>query len=134
MSDESILVLTTRVDHAARLGKAIAARGVSAGTITGRTAKARRKTVLAGLKSGELKCVVATNLADEGLDVPRLSRIVLAFPMRAETATVQRVGRLMRKHEGKRPRLYDIVDGRVSTLVRRWQARARAYRELGLMD
>lgn len=132
--EESILVLTNRVDHVAKLGKLIAAQGVRVGTITGRTAKGRRKEVLAQLKSGELDCAVATKLADEGLDVPRLSRILLAFPLRAEGATVQRVGRLMRQHKGKRPRLYDIVDARVPTLVRRWQARARAYRKLGLMD
>jgi superfamily II DNA or RNA helicase len=72
--------------------------------------------------------LVATSLADEGLDLPRLSRVFLAFPSRAKGRTVQRLGRLMRPHpEKRRPLLVDFVDSRVPLLRRQHNERRRLY-------
>ena len=74
--------------------------------------------------------VCATSLADEGLDVSRLERLVLATPARAEGRTIQRLGRLMRPHPGKRtPVLYDLVDN-IPLARRQFAARKRAYRKV----
>ena len=68
--------------------------------------------------------------ADEGLDIARLERLVLATPARAEGRTVQRLGRLMRPHPGKRePVLYDLVDADDRS-QRQFRARVRAYRRV----
>jgi superfamily II DNA or RNA helicase len=61
-----------------------------------------------------------------------LSRIILAFPERAKGKTVQRVGRISRKWEGKDPVIFDVIDPRVETLVRRAGERRRAYRSIGM--
>jgi superfamily II DNA or RNA helicase len=78
--------------------------------------------------------VVATSLADEGLDLPRLSRVFLVYPGRARGRTVQRLGRLMRPHPGKQDAvLFDFVDRRVPLLRRHHHERRRLYAEvLGL--
>jgi len=54
-----------------------------------------RKEILERFRGGELPVVVASTLADEGLDVPRMDRVILAFPSRARGRTAQRLGRLM---------------------------------------
>ena len=74
--------------------------------------------------------VCATTLADEGLDVSRLERLILATPARAEGRTIQRLGRLMRPHPGKAtPILFDLIDD--ALMARRQQsARRRAYKKV----
>jgi superfamily II DNA or RNA helicase len=75
--------------------------------------------------------LVASTLADEGLDIPRLERIVLAYPGRTRGRTTQRLGRLMRPHPGKsQPVLFDIVDANVPVLFRQFRERRRLYAEL----
>jgi superfamily II DNA or RNA helicase len=56
---------------------------VSAAVLTGEVKRERRKVLLDEARAGELSVLVATSLADEGLDLPRLSRVFLAYPGRA---------------------------------------------------
>ena len=77
--------------------------------------------------------VVASTLADEGLDVPRMDRVILAFPGRTKGRTAQRLGRLMRPHPDKRGAvLFDIVDAAVAPLLRQFRERNRLYKRLAV--
>jgi superfamily II DNA or RNA helicase len=126
----SVLVLSGRVDHCQRLAKLITAAGTEAAALTSKVAKHKRSGILDRFRDGSLKVVCATSLADEGLDVSRLERLVLATPARAEGRTIQRLGRLMRPHPGKRtPVLYDLVDD-IPLARRQFAARKRAYRKV----
>jgi superfamily II DNA or RNA helicase len=126
----SVLVLSGRVDHCQRLAKLLTAAGTEAVSLTSKVAKHKRSTILDRFRDGSLKVVCATSLADEGLDVSRLERLVLATPARAEGRTIQRLGRLMRPHPGKRtPVLYDLVDD-IPLARRQFSARQRAYRKV----
>jgi superfamily II DNA or RNA helicase len=129
---ETVLLLSNRKDHCRRLGKLLTAMGVDARVVVGTTKKSERSGALDDLRSGAAPLVIATSLADEGLNIERLSRIILAFPERAHGKTVQRVGRLTRKWGGKDPVLFDIVDRNVETLARRAAERRRAYRSIGM--
>jgi len=124
----SVLVLTGRVDHAHALATAALRMGVRAASLTGETAKKVRSAVLERFKRGALDVLCATTIADEGLDVTRLSRLILATPARAEGRTMQRLGRLMRPHEGKgQPVLFDLVDDH-PIAARHHHDRLRTYR------
>lgn len=126
----SVLVLSGRVDHCQRLAKLLTSTGTQAVALTSRVAKGKRSAILDRFRDGTLKVVCATSLADEGLDVSRLERLVLATPARAEGRTIQRLGRLMRPHPGKRtPVLYDLVDN-IPLARRQFAARRRAYRKV----
>ncbi len=126
----SVLVLSGRVDHCQRLAKLITAAGTEAVALTSKVAKHKRTGILDRFRDGSLKVVCATSLADEGLDISRLERLVLATPARAEGRTIQRLGRLMRPHPGKRtPVLYDLVDD-IPLARRQFAARKRAYRKV----
>ena len=131
---ETVLVLSNRKPHCKKLGKMLAAWGLEVRVVDGETKRVDRKASIQALRDGRVSVVVATSLADEGLNVPRLSKIVLAFPDRAFGRTVQRAGRLTRKWEGKDPVLYDVVDGRVGVLASRAADRRRAYASIGMEE
>jgi superfamily II DNA or RNA helicase len=125
------LVLSGRVEHCRALVRRIHAAGIEAAELTGRVSKERRTELLGRARRGELAVLVATSLADEGLDLPRLSRVFLAYPSRARGRTVQRLGRLMRPHPDKgRPELVDFVDRKVPILRRQHLDRRRLYAEV----
>lgn len=128
------LVLSGRIDHCEALAHAVEAAGVSVAVLTGSVKRGARRDALERARAGKLSVVIATSLADEGLDLPRLSRVFLAFPGRARGRTMQRLGRLMRPHPEKRDAaLFDFVDSRVPLLRRHHQERRRLYAEvLGL--
>lgn len=96
------------------------AEGVSSGA-AGRDAK------IASLRRGTIDVLVATQLADEGLDVPALDCVVMGNPGRDKGRAQQRSGRACRP-EGLPPIIYDVVDDSPE-FEAQWAARARAYRE-----
>jgi superfamily II DNA or RNA helicase len=125
------LVLSGRVDHCEGLVRRLRRADVSAALLTGRVPKDRRKELLDDARAGRLGVLVATSLADEGLDLPRLSRVFLVYPGRARGRTMQRLGRLMRPHPEKGTAvLFDFVDRRVPILRRHHVERRRLYREV----
>lgn len=126
-SGHSVLVLSRRIEHLERIAEAmeepveiLAAKKVS---------KKRRKEILAAFVSGELKCILATQLADEALDVQRLSRVLLTHPGKHEGRIIQQIGRAIRMHPEKKDAvIYDFVDWRVGVLRRQWNSRRRTYK------
>lgn len=127
-----LVLCGTRV-QARELADYIAARGdIDARYATSTIGKKRRAAAIDDLRSGELPVLVATSLADEGLNIERLSRLYLATPQRAKGRTMQRLGRLLRKWPGKEPRLVDFVDSENETLARRAQDRRRVWKSAGL--
>lgn len=126
----SVLVLSGLRDHCDALATQL---GPRAEALTSRVHKKNRPAILERFRDRSLKVVFATSLADEGLDVTCLERLVLATPARAEGRTIQRMGRLMRPREDKvAPKLYDLVD-EYSQAYRQFEARKKAYAKvLGL--
>ncbi|MHC4391546.1 MAG: DEAD/DEAH box helicase [Planctomycetota bacterium] len=126
--DRSTLVLSDRVAHCQRLAAELRAIGVDAESLTGSVKKTERAELLDRFRAGTLAVLVASQLADEGLDAPRLSRLILATPTRAAGRVIQRVGRLMRPEPGKAsPIVYDLLDDH-PIAKSQWRARQAAYR------
>jgi superfamily II DNA or RNA helicase len=124
----STIVLTGRVEHAVSLAEQITARGERAVALYGKLSTKKRAAILDELRAGTLRVIVATSLADEGLDVPNLARLVLCWPGKAEGRHIQRIGRILRVVAGKAsPVVYDLADNKVGPL--KWQAiqRAKAF-------
>jgi superfamily II DNA or RNA helicase len=122
----TVLVLTSLVDHAESF-----AASVGGEALVGRSTTRNREAVLEAVRAGELSVVVATQLADEGLDLPEVDAVVLVAPSSHKPATRQRIGRACRALEGKRtPIVVDVVDSGQWAL-RKWSARQSLYRSLG---
>jgi superfamily II DNA or RNA helicase len=106
-----VLVLADRVEHCRELADRMTGAGTPARALTGALGKRARASVLAEVASGEISCLTATSLADEGLDLARLDTVILAAPSRNEGRVQQRVGRALRPGLGKgQPVVVDLVD------------------------
>lgn len=126
----TVLVLCRLKEHCGALARAVTAAGHHAEPLTSDRTRKTRAQILDSFRSQDLHCVTATSLADEGLDVPRLDRVVLASPVRSATATEQRLGRLLRPSPGKAPAvLYDFIDN-LGCLKAQAAARRRVYRRI----
>jgi superfamily II DNA or RNA helicase len=116
------LVLVARALQAETLAERIPSSRV----LTGSMAPAERAAALADVRSGAARVLVATTLADEGLDLPCLETLILATPGRSEGRLEQRIGRVCRVAPGKStPTVIDLVDDGSRILLAQARARAR---------
>ena len=106
--DNYTLVLTDRVKQMKYLRKKLGYGNV----IDGKTKKNIRESAIQEVRDGKEKVIFATyGLAKEGLDIPRLDRLILASPHRDKATIIQSIGRIERKFENKeKPVCYDLVD------------------------
>jgi ATP-dependent RNA helicase DeaD len=98
-SARAIVFCTTR-EGVAGLHAALVARGFAATAISGERAQAERDRALDRLRRGEVRILVATNVAARGLHLPDVDLIVHAdLPLNAESLTHRsgRTGRAGRK-------------------------------------
>lgn len=134
---ETVVILSNHRAHCRTLGRMCWERGVEALVLvsggSSKKAKKARQDTLDAMREGRVSLIVATSLFDEGINIDRLSRVLFALPQAAMGSTEQKAGRLMRLFDGKKPKLYDIVDSKVETLSRRWQKRRRVYKRLGMI-
>ena len=131
-----ILVLTKRRDHAVLLQHKLGEFGVTAGLLLGGgSAKYRREKedILKRANEGSLKVIIGTSIADEGLDIAILNRLVLTCPSSFDELLRQRIGRISRKIPGKAPSIvYDIADLYIPELADSWNNRGKFYDKLGM--
>ena len=106
--DNYTLVLADRVEQMYYLKNKLGYGNV----IDGKTKKDIRENAIQEVREGKEKVLFATyGLAKEGLDIPRLDRLILASPHRDKATVIQAIGRIERKFENKdKPICYDLVD------------------------
>ena len=125
---DSVLVLVSTIEH----GNALAAEIPDSVMVHAKLGKKRRSAAIEDFRGGSLRCMIATSLADEGLDVPRASVLVLAAGGRSAGKVEQRAGRVMRPHEGKEfGTVHDFTDRGAGLAHNQFFARARTYKRLG---
>ncbi len=57
--------------------------------------------IITNFKSGEYNTLVATSVAEEGLDIPATNLVLFYEPVPSEIRSIQRKGRTGRKHKGR---------------------------------
>ncbi|MBV9892470.1 MAG: DEAD/DEAH box helicase [Rhizobacter sp.] len=90
--DQALVFTSTQLD-ADRLAERLAELGHSVAALHGGMPQGRRNRVLQGLRSRQLRILVATDVAARGIDVPTISHVVnYGLPMKPEDY-VHRIGR-----------------------------------------
>ncbi|MDP2215909.1 MAG: helicase-related protein, partial [Methanolobus sp.] len=84
--------------------------------ITYRTPGKERNEILDRFRSGEYRAVVTSKVLDEGIDVPEADVGVILSGTGSGRAFIQRLGRILRKKEGKQAVLYEIVSAETSEI------------------
>jgi len=60
-----------------------------------------QKNMLEEFKNGEFNCLVATSVAEEGIDIPRVDLVMFYEPVPSGIRTIQRRGRTGRQEKGR---------------------------------
>jgi superfamily II DNA or RNA helicase len=77
--------------------------------ITHQTQVRERSTILGGLAEGRFGAVVTSKVLNEGVDIPDANVAIVVSGSGSVREHVQRLGRILRKREGKRAVLYELV-------------------------
>lgn len=132
--DQAILIAVERIQMGERIADYLREKGCECDLLHGKLQKKEREGIVRRIKSGETRVLIATiSLIGEGFDVPGLSSLLLASPIKFKGRLIQTVGRILRPKEGKTARVYDIRDVKVPILVRQGYNRDAVYRDQGWM-
>ena len=86
------------------------------------------------MKDGELDCIIASTIFDEGVDIPILDTLILAGGGKSKVRAMQRIGRVIRKYPKKKKAfVIDFLDN-ATYLKNHSAARKRMYETERLFD
>jgi superfamily II DNA or RNA helicase len=82
--------------------------------ITHHTKVSERSAILQGFSEGRFTAIATSKVLNEGVDIPEANVAVVMSGSGSVREHVQRLGRILRKHEGKQAVLYELVTGGTS--------------------
>lgn len=116
--DGVTIVLFERVEHIKTISKKLTGLGIDHSTVIGAINNKERSRIYSELKAGNGKKVLLGNIriCGAGLDIARLSSLVLAVPIASNGILQQAIGRIIRQDKGKpTATVYDIQDNGIFT-------------------
>ena len=126
--DMQTLILIPRIT----LGEDYERRIPGSRLVHSKLSKKLRKAAMDEFKSGQLKTMIATSLADEGLDLPNVDLLIMVSGGRSSQKTIQRASRALRKTETKNcATIVDFSDKFHPIGAFHAKKRMTCYRELG---
>lgn len=118
-----VLVLVRTLEH----GHALKQYLPGAVFMEGETPAAERKQILDQVRNRQQHVLIATSLADEGVDLPSVDVVILAGAGSSTTKALQRIGRALRPFPGKtRAYIEEFLDMHPS-FQKQWYERRRIY-------
>lgn len=126
------LVLTGVKKHAEILAESLKNHGILAEAVHGDIPIKERFDSVTKMKNGKISVIVATTIADIGLDIPILDTLFLTYPSKSSSLNTQRAGRIMRIHPDKhiKPLIIDFVDSKVNMLKQQASKRRHAFEKI----
>jgi len=95
------VIATTHLNHAENICKLLDGKLVYE-YISGASSSDERKAVFQKMRNGEIDVLVGTRVVNVGIDIPELDALILAGPIKSSIISLQRIGRVIRKAEGKK--------------------------------
>lgn len=89
------------VAHARYMAEVFTRADIPSVAVDGDTPVAERVDALRRLRAGELNCLFAADLFNEGLDLPQIDTVLLLRPTQSATVFLQQLGRGLRRAPGK---------------------------------
>lgn len=124
---QKTLVLSERKEHLEVLNMYLKG-SCEAIFVTGDDSAVSRKSKFEQIASGHYQVILATGqLVGEGMDVPDIQTIILAFPLAFEGKLTQYIGRI----RGAQKMVYDYHDGGTPFLDRQFKKRKKFYEKNG---
>ena len=89
------------VQHAEFMSEAFNDAGIPTGIVTGKTPSETRRELLRKLRHGEINCLMAVDVFNEGLDIPQIDTVIMLRPTQSPTIFLQQLGRGLRRAPNK---------------------------------
>ena len=102
--EDRIIVFAKSVEEVYALSRRFLIPGV-----TYETPARERKEILDRFREGGYRAIIASDVLNEGVDVPEAGVAVILAGSASRREYVQRLGRILRPREGKRATLYELV-------------------------
>ena len=139
-SESKIIIFTQFRDSAEEVIKQISALNIKGHIFVGQAKKnglgfsqKQQKEILDKFRKGEFNVLVATSVAEEGLDIPKVDKVIFYEPVPSAIRAIQRRGRTGRLEEGE---VTLLVTANTRDEGYRWSAHhkeKRMYRNLDLI-
>ena len=121
-----VLILVDRIEHGELLQTAIK----QSLFVSGKHDTQYRQDVLSKMRKGGSGVYIATNIFDEGIDVPAIDVVILAGGGKSRKNVLQRVGRGIRKKGGDNVlAVHDFIDDTNDYLFNHSDARVQVYKD-----
>ena len=131
-AEKPCLVFVKEIKHGKALMKRMEKEGLKADFVWGTDSTDRRKDAVKRLVRGDTEVLVCSVIFQEGVDIPELRSVVIGSGGKSVIAALQRIGRGMRRAEGKDTfEVWDIADKGNKWLEKHTQARLNAYTSEG---
>jgi superfamily II DNA or RNA helicase len=122
------LVLVPRV----ALGEMYASKIKGSILVHSKMPKKARQYVMQEFLKGHIRTMIATSLADEGLDLPNVQTLIMVSGGRSAQKTIQRASRALRRAPGKDTAIiHDFKDTFHPLAQAHSKKRVKCYKELG---
>lgn len=95
------MILVRHIKHGELIRQHMADLNVAAPFLSGKDTSDLRRQVIRDMRDEKTPLLIATTIADEGLDIKPLRGLVLAGGGKSSTRALQRVGRVLRPFAGK---------------------------------
>jgi superfamily II DNA or RNA helicase len=127
-TDGVILVLVSRIEH----GNILHSMLKNSIFVHGSSSTEQRREALEFMRQGIWGVFIATNIFDEGIDVPAVDTVVLAGGGKSEIRSLQRIGRGLRQKSGSNLLVvHDFLDDTNKHLFKHSEERILTYEKEG---
>ncbi len=127
----TILVVVNWKTHAKNIAEFLTPEEVPFVILDGSMPSEERESVIADVREGRTRILIATSLIDEGVDIPSADVLIMAAAGKSSRQLIQRVGRIIRRKEGSNTAsIYDFMD----TFNKHTYEHAKIRRELYLAE
>lgn len=104
------LFIINRIPHGEEIARLCEERGIEAPFLSGKDKGEHRTEVLDRFRSGDLRCLIASSILNEGEDVPLLELVINLAGGAGKKAMVQKTGRSLRKDKTGRKKRAIVID------------------------
>jgi superfamily II DNA or RNA helicase len=98
--NRKVLILVTKVNHGDVIREFLDP-ALRVDNLNGSNSTADRMRAIQEMKNGDLDVLIASSIFDQGIDIPELDALVLAGSGKSTARALQRIGRVIRRKNGK---------------------------------
>lgn len=131
---DTVLIMVRQIAHGKEIQRLAKLVGLKTFFVRGSSDTETRDGILKMLDKKKLKCVIASSIWNEGIDIPSLNHVINAFAQKADIPTIQVPGRGTRTDQGKKMKvkLTDFLDP-YKHLAEHAVRRLQLYKEKGIL-